>query len=732
MDLITPIVLTFWLVVLFILPPLPFAMIMFRRESIVARIMIANALGLLTVSSTGFIMREYFTYSLVGILGVHMAVCAVMTAIALALQFGPIKPKVFTEVKVFERTILFDKVLTFPTAVLILAVALAIYTRLEFPLTHFSLNANDPYVHLQGLIAVEQGIDNSVLSEEYHHGFHMILLTVYKVSGVEMYDMFRYTGGILGVFSVLSVYGLVASTSRREVGAMSALMFASFPLFARWFAWQTLTMPEVMALTVFPIAILLAVRLVRHIREDIPSVALYAACLVFIILAMITLHWLTLAATIYACVFILVISPLILQKHLLTPKSAFIGGTILAIGIACFILYRTYDGNMHDYDGFDDFLMDMLKPKRFDITLPNAFGMIMVLIAGVSGFIRKRGSHMLLAGSTLFIGVLHITGWLYPSGIQYRVGSFFTVLVAVCLGIMVYEFMTKEGLYLLLATAVRKVKEVPFKYIAYLHYSVALGGALGYGVWVITGNILFFAGTTLVVTTIIFLVSKWVFSKRSPLFGEDLWQEELELDLYLEDLKQKKDPPKKKKQTLPKSPWLRPPDTNFKITDFRILVTLLFVLIAIFPPPIVADDYYQYGYDGVAEAALMIKDDHTGSNITVYHQTVMINVVRDRTRAILYPDGKITPLTQLIRHNASTFIPGHDDRPDCFIFIEKEPFPIIEDFIANEGYEEDIYDVRTQAQEDAVVWMDTFLSLHHAEVYFEDDDIIVYHYVRGD
>jgi hypothetical protein len=141
------------------------------------------------------------------------------------------------------------------------------------------------------------------------------------------------------------------------------------------------------------------------------------------------------------------------------------------------------------------------------------------------------------------------------------------------------------------------------------------------------------------------------------------------------------------------------------------------------------ETYYHYGYEGVMEAALNIRDDYDVEKVTVYHESELIE--RNKIRCIYHPYGEVYELRALIKYNASRANPGSVERPDVFIFIEKEPLPPIEDYENDNNYTI-IYERRTNAQNRSIGWIHEFNTTHNISIYFEDDDIWVYHYKHGD
>ena len=66
-----------------------------------------------------------------------------------------------------------------------------------------------------------------------------------------------------------------------------------------------------------------------------------------------------------------------------------------------------------------------------------------------------------------------------------------------------------------------------------------------------------------------------------------------------------------------------------------------------------------------------------------------------------------------------------------FFYIEKTPLESIEDFESIKHYQI-LYDRRTSIQENATIWYEEFNSTHNVDIFYEDDDIWVYHYYHND
>lgn len=701
--------LAFWLILLFLLPNLLYTFFLFKRESFLAKISIAFTFGILLMVAISYILFYLDIFTPEYALGFYLLATTFLTIISLPFGWHSLF-KFLANLKRLksEPERLLD-LLDLSTLLMLLAVVFAILTRFTDPFNNFALNASDPYVHYKMVNDILiSGLTYSDV-DYYPRGFHLFLATLIHFSGLDLYPVMRVLGAMFSLFSIISIYAFVNKISeKKEVAALSALAFAGFPLFSRWFYYQTLSMPEIIGFALIPVPLLLCYGIAERIDKGIKDIIIYSLSLTFVLSAFFVLHWLSLAALVYLLFIMLITLPFLLRKRLLTWRMAVPIGIFLFIGALGFLLAHTYNYDLGSV-GFESkigLIKDILKPKRFDLSLPNAFGAIVIFASIFMAYFKKKYYLFYFGLIGVFFTFAHVFGMFYPYWIQYREGLVYSFIVAINLGCLWYELMSKEGLYVFLKRATKRFKDVDYKVWFHLHYAFVIAAIVSYLAFTLFSNYIFLGILFITLFTVTFILRTKLFN-RKYLFNEDIVAQKAAIDNeFFNKPHQKKLPTEGRR-------------------DYAVFFALFLVLLFVFPLPFTQKEYYHYGYDGVMEATVEIMDELNLDNVTVYHQSEILT--RNKVQCVLYPYGEVFELSELTKLNASNAELGSNIRSDVFIFIEKKPFPFIDDYKDNSEYKT-FYEARISVEENATIWIDSFEQTHNVTVYFEDQDIWVYHY----
>jgi hypothetical protein len=118
--------------------------------------------------------------------------------------------------------------------------------------------------------------------------------------------------------------------------------------------------------------------------------------------------------------------------------------------------------------------------------------------------------------------------------------------------------------------------------------------------------------------------------------------------------------------------------------------------------------------------ALKIAAEYPIEHVTLYSEAE--NPGGNRERYILAPEAQVYELHTLVSKDPINWTPS---TRYTFIFIEKIPYPMIEDFRVTYA---DYYQARVETEEEAISWMCTYLEYHqyNVSIYYETKNIIVY------
>jgi hypothetical protein len=118
---------------------------------------------------------------------------------------------------------------------LVLLGMVTFFVRSHDPLTHLSLGGNDPWGHLSLSKAAWNG--DVLLPAHYYsfypRGFHFLTVAVAWTSGSDLYEVYRLSGPILAVYTLLASFCLVRRIAGAVAGA-SAAAFLAVPPFRHW------------------------------------------------------------------------------------------------------------------------------------------------------------------------------------------------------------------------------------------------------------------------------------------------------------------------------------------------------------------------------------------------------------------------------------------------------------------------------------------------------------------
>ncbi len=106
------------------------------------------------------------------------------------------------------------------------------FVRWHDPVRHLSLGGNDPWGHLSLAKAVWSG--DVLLPTHYYsfypRGFHFLTVAVARASGSDLYEVYRLSGPVLAVYTLLACFCLVRRIAGGVAGATAAAFLAVPPL----------------------------------------------------------------------------------------------------------------------------------------------------------------------------------------------------------------------------------------------------------------------------------------------------------------------------------------------------------------------------------------------------------------------------------------------------------------------------------------------------------------------
>lgn len=695
------------LFILFVVPNILFTFLLFKKETILSKVLLSFSFGVLIYIGISFILFYFGIFSFMVSLFLYISI-----SIVLALISFPLGNFQRSDIEELKESIKKIKIFELSNLILLFSLFFVIVTRFADPLSRFSLNASDPYAHIKminELLIFDLGFKDV---DSYHRGFHLLVIFINKASGIDLYSIMRFLGSIFSLISIYAIFTLVEKISeKRDVAALSAFAFAGFPVFGRWFGWQTLSIPEIISFPILLMGLFIVYSIFKNLLEDYKILIPYILAAILFLVILPIIHWLSTAALVYLIFIMICMIPFVYKKDILNKRISVPIGFVLALIILGSILSFLYlkFNTLNNVNTFSGLIIDVLKPKRFDLSISNVFGMIVISTTILIAFFKKKLYLFFFGISGLFFTLSHLMGIFYPSGSQYREGLIYAFIVAVNLGCLWFELLSKEGIYLFLKRSTTRFDRIDKKFVHHLHYCLLVSSMVSYLIFIFVENYYVF-GICLASSMIItFLLRKKLFENRF-LFGEKIELQTKKIEAEYITLKGSRK---------------RSPERGYYKKAFIVLLLLLFL----FPLPFTEKEYYHYGYDGVVESSMKIESDFEISNVTVYHSSELLG--RHKIKCLYYPYELVYELPTLNKANSTSSDIGSIDRPDVFIFIEKEPYSYIEDYGGYELYDE-FYANRVSVMENATIWMEEFKTTHNVSVYFEDDDVIVYHYVHGD
>ncbi len=143
---------------------------------------------------------------------------------------------------------------------LLAAILCALLLRLPDSLRHSSLGGNDPWGHLVLTKALAKGdmIAGFHFFSYYPRGYHFLVLTWGRLSGVSPYEIMRLAAPLVSIIALLGTYALVRRASSHFGGLVAAFVYAVPPYRHLVLpALQTTLEPDRFSFALFPALLLL-------------------------------------------------------------------------------------------------------------------------------------------------------------------------------------------------------------------------------------------------------------------------------------------------------------------------------------------------------------------------------------------------------------------------------------------------------------------------------------------
>jgi hypothetical protein len=219
---------------------------------------------------------------------------------------------------------------------LLLVGVVAFLVRWDDPARHITLGGNDPWGHLALAKGVGEG--DVLLPTHYYsfypRGFHFLTVAVSRVGGASLYEVFRLSGPILGVYALLASFSLV----RRVAGAWAGLAAAAFhalPPFRHWIlaCGDTAVEPDRLAFGMLACLSLMGLEVLERARTGV-RYGNATALLIGGWVALFLVHPLSVELGTFLLVGLVVIGALI-SPSLRRPKllATLLGGALAGVGL---------------------------------------------------------------------------------------------------------------------------------------------------------------------------------------------------------------------------------------------------------------------------------------------------------------------------------------------------------------------------------------------------------------
>ncbi|UCH89293.1 MAG: hypothetical protein JSV49_01205 [Thermoplasmata archaeon] len=321
------------------------------------------------------------------------------------------------------------------------ALLVGFYLRLNYAFTHIALPSIDPYGHLlvSKILAAGDLLKPIGYYDDGARGFHVVTTLVHFYSNIEMYSIIRFMGGFLGVFSIGSIYYLTSSLKDRTAGCFAALIYAGaavVPEISVLSMRQTQSIPEVMALVILPIAILAVYKFMAGADFKSQIHFIFLAAVAFIII-MIT-HPLTAMIAIYIIVLIAMI-------NVISSRRIKIVLVIIILGILIVILSHPAVANIFQFYVIEwgELLAGLFELKGSTIPTASTFIIIeLAILYFTYGALTKQKNIIFISSTCLLFAFIETTGILMMARLPLeRILIFFAIPVAVMIGMGISEIL---------------------------------------------------------------------------------------------------------------------------------------------------------------------------------------------------------------------------------------------------------------------------------------------------
>jgi len=584
-------------------------------------------------------------------------------------------------------------------AAALLTLALALWMRLNQPVSSLQLGTGDPYIHVFMLKAFAAGDYFGAFVPSYPRGLHALLTMVTWYTGAGAYTVVRFTGPLLGLGMVLGVYVLGSTLKGRKAGLLSALAYSGlvFPFLVTSIDRQTMTITESLGGLFIPGLAVLAYYILSGMKAG-KTPKRHVLGFVLLTLTLALVHPSSMLAASYFT-FLLFMLALVLWKEVRSLKLFVSVGVILSLGMLIVWLYYKFVYAFYDFSftiGIDQpgrdasTILAIVYPQRIDHQFTEYFVQVMAALClavftFLGGLYKKRLEWAFIGGIAVLFIYGSITGTLIIYSSAGRAKTYCGIAIALLFGCGAALYSDPGRLRRVLADLYPSLKLFarPGRGVRALYYALPLGAAaffLGDGFlnYLDMGpRVPMAIGLTLAVFIISYVLA-WALNRH-----ED--------GISLPD---------------PRRRWRTTKVSHRRFS--RMAIPLLFAFLVVVPAVFEPAGVEHFGHEETTELAFRLKEEFPQHQLFVYAPLYQVG-------AILYPDAGVIRLDALYDENASSYLPPRDY---TIIIIEKHvPY----------AGDENVYRARVGRNEYAAQWVEDYSAVHdRPKLYYDGDDIVAH------
>jgi hypothetical protein len=458
-EILTDLLTIGWILVttflIFVAPFIAFSWKLLKREGLTLLLLTSFGLGIFFSAAAVILLAYFGYYTLWNFIGVYIALIILLYLwqyhsqlkkvpgySLLLVQPGKLKDALNLTVTNSIAKIS-DKFKSYPVAILIVIVAIVMgfYLRLNFALQNAALFKPDSYGHLY-LVKVLTGgqIFGTMLTfADYPRGFHAVVSLLNLFSGVDSFTLMRFIGGLFGVISIAAVYTLISSIHNRYSGALAALIY-SISLFniTALYRIQSHATPEVLGFVMAPLVILFAYFTLIESKSEPAKSKRYLLVTVIFGALVLLIHPLT---------FLMVLNIILMMAVI-----AFVWRTKFDIRITASMVFLMVifiiPPIIAEYSNLINWgasPQEILAVKR--MMVPNAFNFLILTLAGsilVYGFFERKFNLIFVSSTCILFGIIYHTGmFMTPIHPVERTLPYFTMSITWLVAVAFVDVMGK-------------------------------------------------------------------------------------------------------------------------------------------------------------------------------------------------------------------------------------------------------------------------------------------------